>query len=238
MSSKSIPKPPNHKQTSTAAEPSTFLFVNDTGGASSYKHGNRHDVRAHVRKVNAKQFGITHKQPRKRSETLATYAPLTKKDTENRSSKEVEHDENCSLSVSRADQRLSPNAISSSKDRTLVKNTDSHCTTLLQSTNSSRRTEKQPELPLYCKACGALLNKIKLKQRLPSNETALAPIKSNWEKSSLVELFGASRSDPFSALPMQEMSVHAQELLDHGKFKAILVSLRSILETETNILQL
>lgn len=239
MSSKSILRPPNHKQTSTAAEPSTFLFVNDTGetggtgGASSYKHGNRHDVRAHVRKVNAKQFGITHKQPRKRPETLPTYAPRTKKDPETRSSKEVEHDENCSLSVSRTDQRLSPNTSSSSKDRTLVNITDSHCTTPLQSTDSPRQSERQPELPLYCKACGALLKKTRSKQRLPSNERSLAPMKSTWEKSTFVKLLGAGRSDPFSALPMQEMGVHAQELLDHGKFKVILASLRSILETET-----
>jgi hypothetical protein len=225
MSSKSIPRPPDHKQTSTAAEPSTFLFVNDTGGAggpSSYKHGNRHDVRAHVRKVNAKQFGITHKHPRKRSETLPTYVPLTKKVAETRSSKEVEHDENCSLRVSRTDQTLSPNAISSSKDRALVNITDSHCTTPLQSTGSPRQTERQSELPVYCKACGALLKKTGFKQRLPSNERSLAPMKSTWEKSTFVEPLGAGRSDPFSALPMQEMSVHAQELLDHGKFKAIL----------------
>jgi hypothetical protein len=60
-------------------------------------------------------------------------------------------------------------------------------------------------------------------------------MKSTWGKSTFVEPLGAGRSDPFSTLPMQEMSVHAQELLDHGKFKAILASLRSILETETNI---
>jgi hypothetical protein len=241
MSSKSIPRPPNHKQTSTVAGPSTFLFVNDTGGTggpSSYKHGNRHDVRAHVRRVNAKQFGITHKHPRKRSETLPTYALLTKKDAENRSSKEVEHDEDCSLGVSRTDQRLSHNAISSSKDRTLVKPTDSHCTTPLQSIESPRQTERRSELPLYCKTCGAILNKTRLKQRSPSNQRFLAPMKSTWEKSTLVELLGAGRSDPFSALPMEKMSVHSQELLDHGKFKAILASLGSILETETKIPQL
>jgi hypothetical protein len=34
---------------------------------------------------------------------------------------------------------------------------------------------------------------------------------------------------------MEKMSVHSQELLDHGKFKAILASLGSIRETETNI---
>jgi hypothetical protein len=238
MSSKSIPRLPNHKQNSTAAEPSTFLFVNDmggTGGPSSYKHGNRHDVRAHVRKVNAKQFGITHKHPRKRSEMLPTYAPLTKKDAENQLFKGVEHDEDCFLSVSRTDQRLSHNAISSYRDRTLVKPTDSHCTSPLQSTESPRRTERRSELPLYCKTCGALLNKTRLKQGLPSNQRFLASMKSTWENSTLVELLGAGRSDPFSALPVEEMSVHSQELLDHGKFKAILASLGSILQTETKI---
>jgi hypothetical protein len=212
MSDTAVPLRSTNDQSTPPAEQSTFLFVNETGGAASYKQGNRRDVRAHVRKVAAKQFGITHKVPRKRAEALPKYVPLAIKGEDGETSKEVEHDRSCSSNIAKTRQEPPARPDPVSAARALTEITKSPYTPA----TDGQSAERQLNLTSCCKACGAPLNRTKLKQRLLSKEKYLISAKATSEKPNLVRRLGAGRVDPFSTLPMEETSLYSQELLDHG----------------------
>lgn len=206
-----------------ASEPPTFLFVNETSNAPQYKQGNRHDVRSHVRKHTAKQFGITHKTPRKRAPALPKYAPLTTQGLDSGSSKDLEHDRNCSLSVPPTlRQGVSTRSDSLSEAPTLIEIDEPHPDTTPDSAvaENPEPSELHRGLITYCRACGQPLNRSKLKQRYLSKDGSLARKKSTGKillNSSPVQAFGAGRIDPFSSLPMDEPDSYSRELIDHGR---------------------
>jgi hypothetical protein len=239
MNNTAVPSTPKKDKTAPPAETSSFLFVNETGGATSYKQGTRREVRAHVRKVNAKKFGITHKGPRKPAERLPKYAPLTTKGADSGASTDAEHDGNCSSNALKIGRGLSTDSSPLSGSRSLIEIIDSPSSTTAQSTEleTPPPPEYQREQTSYCKACGALLNRSNLKQRWPSKDQRLISTKSTNAKPDLVGILGAGRLDPFSTLPMEEPSLYSQELLDHGKFNFSLRCSISLLRTpETHAL--
>jgi hypothetical protein len=87
---------------------STFFFVNETGGATSYKQGHRPDIRSHVRKLSMKQFRKTHKSPPKRNTTLPKYVPLTSQSLDFETPEDLEHDEDYPSKVSPTTRDLIP----------------------------------------------------------------------------------------------------------------------------------
>ena len=206
-----------------ASEPPNFLFVNETSNAPQYKQGNRHDVRSHIRKYAAKQFGITHKTPRKRAQALPKYAPLTTQGLDSGSSKALEHDRNCPLSVPPTlRQGVSTRSDSLFAAPTLIEIDESRHENSPDSADadSPEASELHRGLIAYCRACGQPLNRLKLKHRYLLKDGSLVrrnltrKILSN---SSPVQAFGAGRIDSFSSLPMDEADSYSRELIDHGK---------------------
>lgn len=207
------------KQQTSPSEQSTFLFVNETSDAPSYKSGNRSEIRAHVRKVAAKQFGLTHKVPKKRAERLPKYAPLTAKGLETDTSKDSEHHQHCPKGVPETAQIPSTHSGPSTLARSLIEITElSESLPVLTGSESQAPIERLERSASYCHACGQPINRPghKQKQIWTLKDTTLVPRKSKWIKPHPVGPFGAGRIDPFSSLPMDEKSSYSQELLDHG----------------------
>jgi hypothetical protein len=204
-------------------EPPTFLFVNESSDAPQYKQGNRHDVRSHVRKHAAKQFGITHKAPRKRAPALPKYVPLTTQSLNSGSSKDLAHDRNCPASVPPTARHEFPaRSDSLSEAQTLAEIDESRHDTAPHSADSETPELREPQrdIETYCRACGQPLNRPKLKPRNLSKDGSLVarrPRGKTMLKSNPLQALGAGRIDPFSSLPMDEPNSYSQELMDHGK---------------------
>lgn len=205
-------------ESSNTSEQSTFLFVNESSGAPRYKSGNRSDVRAHVRKVSAKQFGLTHKVPRKRAERLPRYAPLMTQGLDSVTIKGSEHHRNCPTSVPKILQASPSSSSSLPAARTLIEFTESPSKTIQsrEFIKSSESVEPQGLGTAHCHACGLPLDKPGHKPINQKEQSSLIPTKRIPAKSNPVGIFGAGRIDPFSSLPMDETSNYAQELLDHA----------------------
>jgi hypothetical protein len=200
--------------------PSSFLFVNETSDAPSYKSGKRHDIRAHVRKHNSKQFRETHKTARKRATTRPKYAVLTTRSLESDASCYLEYNRDCPAPKTRL-RFSNRDSGSLSKASTLIELNESPYSTTPPSVvaKTPEPSELQGDLTTYCKACGQPLSRPNLKQRYLSKDGSLIPGASMWKillKPSPVEALGAGRIDPFSSLPMNEPSRYSLELMDHG----------------------
>lgn len=219
----------NEGESSNTSEQSTFLFVNESGDAPRYKSGNRSDIRAHVRKVSAKQFGLTHKVPRKRAGILPRYAPLTTEGLHSDTSKGSEHHRNCPERVPKILQASPSSSNSLPAARTLIEFTESPSKTIPHHDfiKSSESVRLQGHRTAHCHACGQPLDRPGHKPINQKEESSLVPTKPISAKSNPVGIFGAGRIDPFSSLPMDETSSYAQELLDHGKCIHILSPLNS-----------
>jgi hypothetical protein len=208
----------------STSEPAGFLFVNETDSAATYKQGNRHDIRSHVRKVVAKQFRKTHKIGPSRATTLPKYAPLTSQGLDSEASKPLEHDRDCPLNISRIPRRgrgLSTAWDSGSvyESPKLIGFSESapDATPLSKVTELPKASEIRGDNTMYCKACGKPLKIANLKQRYLSKDRSLIPRRPN-----PVGALGAGRIDPFSSLPMHEQNHYSQELMDHSKCRLFL----------------
>jgi hypothetical protein len=214
---------PKDGEASTTSEPATFFFVNESSEAPKYKSGNRSDIRAHVRKVTAKQFGLTHKVPRKRAERLSRYAPLAPHGFDPGNSRGSEHHRNCPISALSTSKVSPPSTCPLPAGTKLIDITESPRSKAISGPEfieGSESFERQGSNTVYCHACGQPLN---LQGQTPIKrsrlrENSLAPTKLRWARSDPVGIFGAGRIDPFSSLPMDEGSSYAQELLDHGEY--------------------
>jgi hypothetical protein len=206
-------------ESSNTSEQSTFLFVNESSNAPRYKSGNRSDVRAHVRKVSAKQFGLTHKVPRKRAERLPKYAPLMTQGLDSVTIKGSEHHRHCPTSVPKILQAYRSSSSSLPAVRTLNEFTEAPSKTIPnhEFIKIPEPVKLQGHRTSHCHACGQSLDRPGHKPIKQKEESSLVPTKPISAKSNPVGIFGAGRIDPFSSLPMDETSSYAQELLDHGK---------------------
>ena len=207
------------------SEPSGFLFVNETGGARSYKLGNRQDVRAHIRRVSAKQFHTTHKGIKTRDARLPKYAPLTTRGAAAESSKKVEHDKSCSKSGFKTEEgsrSVSNASMLGIQDPLTGQVTE---TTQLEFIPKSTDLDRlHGHLRAYCAACGRALSRPQARKRLLSQHGSLVPVKP--KPPDIVKVLGAGRLDPFSSLPMDESSRYSHELLDHGRHSLIFAPLQ------------
>lgn len=211
-----IPSPPSK------FGPSNFLFVNGTSDTPSYRPGKRHDIRAHVRKHNSKQFRQTHKTAQQRPTTRPKYAPLTTRGLESDASSYLEPNRDFPAPKTRLRfSNRDSGFLSLSRASTLIKLNESPYRTTPHSvvTKTLRPSELQGDLTTYCKACGQPLSRPEFKQRYLSKDGSLVPGTSMWKiplKPSPVEVLGAGRVDPFSSLPMEKPSRYSIELMDHG----------------------
>jgi hypothetical protein len=196
------------------SETSSFMFVNESSAAPTYKSGNRRDVRAHVRKVVSKQFGLTHKKPKQRAERLPKYAPLKTKVADPTTAPLASHHRDCpkhALAILQA---------SFSTSTTLIEITESRSKTISRTviTEISDATGDHGPSASYCPACGQPLSLVGNRQIRANKESKSVAFSAQRQKSNLIGFLGAGRVDPFSSLPMDETDKYSQELLDHGKY--------------------
>jgi hypothetical protein len=196
------------------SETSSFMFVNESSAAPTYKSGNRRDVRAHVRKVVSKQFGLTHKKPKQRAERLPKYAPLKTKVADPTTAPLANHHRDCPKHA------LAIHKASFSTSRTLIEITESRSKTISRTviTEISDATGAHAPSASYCPACGQPLNLLGNRQIRANKESKSVAFSAQRQKSNLIGFLGAGRVDPFSSLPMDETDKFSQELLDHGKY--------------------
>ena len=196
-----------------SAAASSFMFVNESSHGPTYKSGNRRDVRAHVRKVVSKQFGLIHKTSKQRAESLPKYAPLTVKAADPGITPDADCHRECTKCSSRRD------GTSSSSSTTLIEITESRSKTISRTivTRISDSDNSQHHSASHCHACGHPLVREKYSKLRSQQVSNLASLSMHRRKTNLVDLLGAGRVDPFATLPMDETNRYSQELLDHGK---------------------
>ncbi|KAE9364172.1 hypothetical protein N431DRAFT_563560 [Stipitochalara longipes BDJ] len=194
------------------SETSGFMFVNESSDAPMYKSGNRRDVRAHVRKVVSRQFGLTHKTSGQRAERSPKYAPLTMKAAAPAIAPNANYHQDCSKCASTIDQASLPTTT------TLIEITESRVKTTSRTivTQISHPVGNQPPSSSYCHACGQPLRRQLHNKIRSTKESNLVSPNGQRKKSNPVGLLGAGRVDPFSSLPMDETGQFSQELLDHA----------------------
>lgn len=198
-----------------ADEPTGFLFVNETPDAPTYKVGNRHDIRSHVRKKAAAEFWIRHKNAKRRDANQPKYVPLASQAVKLAGSDQVGNGRNCPrCKVFAGGEGL----LQHTSGRTKLVEIIDHA-----SQTSAVEAQKAIERPggngTSCEACGQPISK--LQDKHSSNDDSSSPSRLKGRKlvkPNLVGLLGAGRSDPFSTLPMLEPDAFSKELMDHGTF--------------------
>lgn len=200
-------------------EPTSFLFVNETPDAPTYKQGNRHDVRSHVRKKAATEFWTKHKNAKQRAANQPKYVPLASQGVKAASLKQVGVGPEClSCAASRKSKKPSNADFGTAK---LVEIIDPFSKAVAQSktVEIERSIELQDGLASSCKACGQPIGRSTRQNRRSLQENRTFP---TWYKErtivklNIVGALGAGRVDPFSILPMAEPDQYSKELMDHG----------------------